>query len=350
MSRGGGTERSTTLIANELSKKGFNVKVLSLQNAKKRSFFSLVDTVKHDILIPEIKGKIQIPKIILLLNQYLRKNKIDILINVDVMLGMYSIPATRFTKTKLIAWEHFNFYQDIWCSYSKHVRALSVKLCDYYIVLTEKDKKNFYEHLKVKCPLDYIYNPITHIPTHEYDINSKIIMSVGNLLEIKGFDMLIDVAHGVLKENEEWQWHIYGEGPKRKELQDKINHLGLQDKVILKGKVNNIEEYYPKAALFVMTSRMEGLPMTLLEAKANKLPIVSFDIMTGPSEIVEDGVNGYLVPAYNINDMSLKIKKLIEESLLREQFSRQTIVGMDKFNKEKIVKEWIKVIEVIGEK
>lgn len=349
MSRGGGTERATALIANALAKKSddFKVYILSFRNQDKSSFFELDQLIIHNRLVDENGSKISLLRSIRLLNKYLKENQIDILVNVDVMLGIYSIPATRFTKTKLIAWEHFNFYQDIGSRNTKYVRILSVKLCDYYIVLTERDKKNFYDHLKVKCPLDYIYNPITNMPSQEYDMNSKIIMSVGNLVEIKGFDMLIDVAYQVLRKNEEWKWYIYGEGPKRKELQNKINHLGLQDKVILKGQVNNIEEYYPKAAIFVMTSRMEGLPMTLLEAKANKLPIVSFDIMTGPSEIIEDGVNGYLIEAYNINDMNLKIKKLIEESSLREKFSHQSIVGIDNFNKEKIVKEWIKVIEAI---
>ncbi len=95
----------------------------------------------------------------------------------------------------------------------------------------------------------------------------------------------------------------------------------------------------------VMTSIMEGLPMTLLEAKGNKLPMVAFDIETGPSEIIDNDVNGYLVDAYDTEKMAEKIVELIENEEKRKQFSENTKENMDKFSKKDIIEKWIKIIE-----
>ena len=98
----------------------------------------------------------------------------------------------------------------------------------------------------------------------------------------------------------------------------------------------------------VMTSRHEGLPMVLLEAKAKKLPLVSFDIETGPSEIIRDNVDGFLVSPFDINAMSEKICKLIENPELRQRFSDNAYGNIDKFKKETIVAKWINLIDREG--
>ena len=84
----------------------------------------------------------------------------------------------------------------------------------------------------------------------------------------------------VLKKNPDYKWLILGDGEDKEKLENKIKEYNLEDKLILKGKVSNVEDYYKNSALYVMTSRFEGLPMTLLEAKNFKLPIVSFDCQT----------------------------------------------------------------------
>ena len=94
-----------------------------------------------------------------------------------------------------------------------------------------------------------------------------------------------------------------------------------------------------------MTSRYEGLPLVLLEAKQYGLPIVSFNCPTGPSEIVIDGENGYLINDFDIEEMSNRIIELIKNEKLREDFSKNSMKDTDKFNKDKILKQWIDLIE-----
>ena len=98
-----------------------------------------------------------------------------------------------------------------------------------------------------------------------------------------------------------------------------------------------MEAAYQEASMYVMTSLQEGLPMVLLEAKSNKLPLVSFDIETGPDEIIQDGVNGYLIQPY---DTEIKICRLIENNALRKKFSNNVILDLEKFSHKKILKQW----------
>ena len=106
-------------------------------------------------------------------------------------------------------------------------------------------------------------------------------------------------------------------------------------------------DIYKNYSIYVMTSYREGLPLVLLEAKANSLPIVSFDCLTGPSEIVRDGVDGYLIECYNEGKMVDKLSKLIENPCLRKEFSDKSRENLDKFGKNKIIKQWETLIDVL---
>ena len=94
-----------------------------------------------------------------------------------------------------------------------------------------------------------------------------------------------------------------------------------------------------------MTSRYEGLPMTLLEAKSYQLPIVSFDCQTGPRDIIQDGINGYLIEGYNIDLMIEKISKLIENKELRYNLSLESQKDKNKFEINTVLDEWINLLE-----
>ena len=120
---------------------------------------------------------------------------------------------------------------------------------------------------------------------------------------------------------------------------------GVLPQVQFKGNVKGKDNIYPDHAIYVMTSRYEGLPLVLLEAKQYGLPIVSFNCPTGPAEIVLDGENGYLIENFDINQMSQKIIELIEKNELRLGFSQNAMLDTDKFNKKKITKQWIELIE-----
>jgi glycosyltransferase involved in cell wall biosynthesis len=171
-------------------------------------------------------------------------------------------------------------------------------------------------------------------------------LSVGVVREIKGFDMLVDIAKIVFKKHPDWSWEIYGDQTSSYtvKIQEKINLYKLNKQLILKGLSQNIDAEYSKSAFIVMTSRMEGLPMVLLEAKAHNLPIVAFDIQTGPSDIVCDNQNGFLIEPYNIEKMAEKINLLIENDELRKQFSDNAVLDSEKFSPERIIEQWTSLL------
>ena len=182
-----------------------------------------------------------------------------------------------------------------------------------------------------------------------YNNESTKLVTVGRFDSQKGYDYLVQVAKKVLSEKSDWTWEIYGSG--NQDEVDKIRNLikenDLQDKLVIKGLEKNQDLIYGDKGIYVMTSRYEGLPLVLLEAQQNNLPIVSFSCPTGPNEIVEDGVNGYLVECYDTDKLSQKLLELMGDEALRQSFSEHAKDNMDKFDKDKILKQWIELIETI---
>lgn len=346
ITRSGGTERVGSVIANALTKRGeFDVCFLSLWEKNSDTFFPLDKKIKRYVLFNgEVSGK-KILTYIRGIKKFIEMQDIDILIDIDGILDMYSIPAVRKTKCKVISWEQFNYYQNPYVSYRKYTRKLAAKKADAIVVLTDEDKGYYQKEVAVKGKLVRIYNPIEKAKSkYLYNSQSKTIISAGRLVEQKGFDMLVDVAKFVFAKHSDWQWIICGEGENRTELEAKIQQEGLEKNVILKGNVNNIQEYYRDAALYVLTSRYEGFGLVLTEAKNMGLPCISFKCPAGPSEIIEDGINGYLIDCFDIQGMADKINLLIENVDERKRFSQNALIGTEKFDLDKIVRQWEKLL------
>lgn len=350
----GGTEKVTTQIASLLLENYdiYNVSILSTWCLKeKKPFFSGNSKIKYDRLYSKKNNnKLNYFKTVKKIRKYLKDNKIDVLVGVDTILSVFDIPAVNNSECKYIAWEHFNYNYNLGVKLRSFGRKLSMKKADKVVVLTDKDKKYFSEKIGFNNKLVRIYNPfIVNKTINKYDNNSKIIMSSGRLTLQKGFDILIDVANELSKYTKDFEWIILGDGEDKQLLSNKIKQLKLEDNVKLIGRVNNVDEYYKKSRLFVLTSRFEGLCLVGLEAKANKLPIISFDFDCGPSEIIDDGVNGYLIENGNINEMAKKIYELLKNKEKCLQFSNKSQEKMELFSERKIAEEWnnliIKVIK-----
>lgn len=349
ISRSGGTERVTSIIANELAKRKdeFNISILSICKRNNQLFFYLEPDIKVTTIFnrPDYNGKKEFLKIVYEIRRFLKEKSIDILIDVDTILDIYGIPATRFNKTKIVSWEHFNFYENLGVKLRDYGRKLAAKYSDAIVTLTKEDKNYFKQNLKIKCPIYTIYNPLILTKKNNvYDLNSKIILSAGRLTYQKGFDMLVEVAKKVLIHNNEWKWIILGEGEDRKKLDAQIHKYGLDRKVILKGNVEDIDSFYDKASIFVLTSRFEGFGLVLTEAKTFKLPCISFKCKAGPSEIILNDVNGYLIECFDLNEMAEKIKYLINSELKRKQFSDNALNDTEKFKLDFIKKQWIDLL------
>lgn len=195
--------------------------------------------------------------------------------------------------------------------------------------------------------IEQIYNTTNYIYNKNitYDHFSKKIISAGALEFIKGFDLAISVAQQVLRNNPDWQWHIYGEGKERNKLENMIKENNMSEQIKLMGRSNNLFEKYSQYSMFVLSSRSESFGMVILEAQYNNLPVIAFNCPYGPSELIKNGVNGFLVELYSIKEMAEKIDKLINDIELRKNMSEKSTVLKDKVDKSLVVEQWKKLFD-----
>lgn len=342
----GGIGRVTSILVNELvNNSEYEIYVLGYSKIEKEDY--QIDTRIHKSYL--LNQGISMTKAVLTgavtkLKRYLEENDIDILISCGVLLSFLSISACRGLKTKCISWEHSSMFRgnkDF--KLQPIIRRFAAKKSDLSVVLTNKTRTDYMNKYKLSdSKVVRIYNPVDPLAfkSTEYDCSSNLIISVGRLSYQKKFQDVILVAKNILSKYDEWKWHIYGDGEEKHTLQKMIVENNLQNKVILKGRVSNIYDIYKNYSFIVMTSRYEGFPMTLLEAAGNRLPMVSYDIETGPSEIIKDGVNGFLIPADNIDIMSQRVEELIHSSSTRIKMSDCSFDTALHFKLQEIIDEW----------
>lgn len=347
MSITGGVERVTANMANELSKY-CDVHVISISQEGEEPAFSLNENIHYNTFFRENKRLRKyiaggLPK----LRMYLKENKIDVVFLMGNYPGIISIFTKFFVKSKFVFCDHGALMNQWEQKDVRYMRYVTSRLADRTITLTKKSMEDYIEKFHLKADkVEYIYNWLEKMEdTVSYCLESKKILSVGRFGKEKGYDMLIRVAKKVLLSYPDWEWHVFGEGETFTEIVEKSRRQGLEGKLVFHGNQPDLSRQFGEYAMLVLTSYREGLPLVLMEGKVNKLPLVSFDVQTGPSEIIQSGVNGYLIEPYNIEDMSDRIMELIENEALRKRFSDMAWYDIMKFEKGNILQKWLALIE-----
>lgn len=215
------------------------------------------------------------------------------------------------------------------------------------VVLTQADKEEWERHgcTNVIC----IPNICTQ-PTPSASVErQKIVLAVGRLHPEKGFDLLLEAWSRVIRHSLDTRLRIVGEGSERNALQTKITSLSLSDSVELAGRVEDMPYEYEHSTLLAVSSRHEGLPMSIIEAEWFGLPCVSFDCPNGPSELLAEN-RGVLVPNGDVEALAKAIEDLLNDDNQRAIFAqRGQTYAHRRFAPEAVMKQWIEVIqEVVG--
>lgn len=340
ISKTGGTERVTIMLANKLIEKGYDVSILSFKNGVKSSFPFNKKINFYTLELEEKKGFFSrkiFPYIRLI--RFFNREKIDIFINVDVLLCLYSLPVRFFTKAKIIAWEHFN-YRFIGVKNRLRARKLAAKLADCIVVLTKADLKEYKSNLNLKAKIINIYNPTKKITAKS--IKDNIVVASGRLTYQKNFQELLRIWKVVSKKFPHWKLIICGEGEDHDSLLKIIKDNEISN-VLISGFIKDINKVYEKSQVMVMTSRYEGFPMVLLEGQSQGLPLIAYDCFTGPSEIIYNERNGYLIEYGNRNEFIKKFISILENKELRNMMSENALNDSQRFNIDLIVESWIKL-------
>ncbi|MCA7085475.1 glycosyltransferase family 4 protein [Cupriavidus sp. DB3] len=291
-----GAERMTAVIANELARRGYTVHILSLWDAA--SCFELEPTVRHDALFAQRPSfKTRFLSTVLGIRRYLKRHRIDVLIEVDTMLTLFTLPACMGLGVRRIAWEHCNYDQDLGRRVRRLARRLAVRTCEHVVVLTQRDREKWERALGARNVVA-IPNALPFaMPAEPAPRTSKVALAVGRLTYAKGFDVLLDAWAIVARQYPDWRLDIVGDGELRDALLAQRDRLGLSQCVRLLPTRQDLSELYRGASLFCLSSRYEGFGLVLIEAMAYGLPVVATDCETGPREVLANGLAGILVPA-----------------------------------------------------
>jgi len=172
-----------------------------------------------------------------------------------------------------------------------------------------------------------IYNPISkHIIDYasKYDLNKiekkNYLLCVGRLEQVKSFHYAIEGFAGIANKFPDLRLKIVGKGNLEKELKQKALDLNVSNRVDFEGFQKDITPYYLYAKGTVLTSMYEGYPNVLIESIAMNTPVVAFDCPGGTNEIIQNGLNGYLVKNQNIEDLKIKLS-----DLLKKKFSNKDL-------------------------
>jgi glycosyltransferase involved in cell wall biosynthesis len=226
----------------------------------------------------------------------------------------YSIETTIHSKFDFI-------YKDIFTK------------ADLIIVLSQFWKDEVYKKFKLDNKIKVLYNPCGKPDyTTKFD-KEKIILYAGILNSRKGYNDLIDAFSKIADNYPEWKLYLAGNGEIEKAL-FKVKSYNLQDQIKILGWIDGQEKskYFQEASIFCLPSYAEGFPMAVLDAWAYGIPVIT-TLVGGIPDIVQEGINGLLFPAGDIEKLSKLLEKLIQDKGLRESIvSESNKLVNDVFN------------------
>ena len=174
-----------------------------------------------------------------------------------------------------------------------------------------------------------------------------IVLAVGRLVSQKGFDLLIRAFREVIQRHPKWSLVIVGQGPKEAELKDLATTLLPPGSVLFAGVVKDPERYYRTAGLFVLPSRFEGFPNTLLEAMAAGCAVIATDAPGGMSEIVRHGVDGLLVAPEDVGILARGMDRLMTDADERSRLGTRALEVSTRFGVDRVLALWENVISEV---
>lgn len=223
-----------------------------------------------------------------------------------------------------------------------------VRRFDKFVVLTHEDRGYW-----GKLPnIEVIPNAALHVSDSCSDVSKHRVIAVGRLDYQKGFDRLIEAWEIVQKEKKysDWRLDIFGQGEWFDMLQKMIVDLKLSETAQINKPTNQIEHEYGNSSLIVMTSHYEGFGMVLVEAMACGVPAIAFDCKCGPKDIIQEGVNGLLVPDNDIAGLARAMMRLMENETLRKRLSENAKAIVDTYSEEAVMSKWVSLFTSLVEK
>lgn len=378
----GGVSRVLTCVASEFAVRGHDVTVIVTENPndEDRSKYGLNEKVKIEF-IPSvwvneftrrctrkaihISGKTKaIPAIwewafasenvCNIWLEYLKRDTYDVVIAVHGRLSYTLGKISDKLNAATIGWQHSSYdaylrtrrngtgYWNEDYMFEKYIPKL-----DYNVVLNCNDKELYKKENGIDSVV--IANPKSFVSEKKSTLDAKRFVAVGALRYAKGYDMLVEAFAEFSKDNPEWILDIYGEGPERASISEKLVSLGLGDKVKLCGWTNEVKSEMMNSSGVLLSSRWEGMPMVVLEALELGIPVVSFDI-PAIRPLITNEVEGAVVECFDVKQYAAAMSALASDSGGRKQMGRNAADKAKAFDADSIAHQWEELFAAALEK
>lgn len=195
---------------------------------------------------------------------------------------------------------------------------------------------------------------IPHISTFNRQeknlVNKKVILNIGRLTQDKRQIDLLRIWNEIVKEKADqgWQLIIVGKGEEKETLTNYINAHNLNDSVEVLEPIKDVEQIFKSSSIFAFTSQFEGFGMVLLEAMSFGVPCISFDCPSGPRDIIDDGLNGFLIEERNHTSYKNRLVELMSNNHLRERFSNESFIKASNWENKRILNQWNELFDEVN--
>ena len=365
-----GTERVISDKMNWLSDHGYEVTLVTYEQGQHPHAFQLHPGIRHvdlDVRFFELSKYGRIKHLWHLkrmrmqfrsrLQSLVDEIQPDIIVATTYSMKMMDIILTIRTCARKIVESHVACYT-VKKSYDYSGKPLLSKLASLYdqwilgklnmaetlVALTEGDAA---EWRKYVSNVVVIPNPVTLYPDTvlPHDGSGRRALCVGRLHDQKGYDMLVDAFAMIADKCPEWKIDIFGDGPDKAMLIEKINHYGLSDRIIINAPTSSIFNEYQSSEFLILSSRYEGFALVLLEAMACGIPCVSYKCKFGPEDIIVDGENGLLVENGNVKELAEKILWMATHNEDRIRMGKQAREVVGNYKMELMMQRWVSLFQ-----
>jgi poly(glycerol-phosphate) alpha-glucosyltransferase len=226
---------------------------------------------------------------------------------------------------------------------NSHMREIfnEISRPDSIIVFSERQKRDIISRMG-ECEIRVIPHsgkPLVSRVDSMQEISRKIVYPARFATE-KQHEKAFEVMKRVVSEFPDAELHLYGFGPRREELIQLINDFEISPHVFLHDFTVDISQVFSGARLSILSSSVEGWPMTVMESLFNSCPVVAFDVDYGPSEMIKNGVNGFLIPVQDVEAMANRVREILRDDKLAADLRSNCISTMVEFTDEAIGSRW----------
>ena len=352
---GGGAERVTTTLANYWAGKGWRVTVVTIVG-KDSDFYVLDDRINHialDLVVPSstILHSVYHNLVrVRALRAVLRSEKPDVAIAMMVTANALLALAGTGLGIELFGSErNYPPAEQIGPVWEKIRRWTYPRLS--MLVAQTAECSDWLRKNTAARNIAVIPNPVNYpiaaqaprvSPDAELEMSGcdRTLLAVGRLAEQKGFDRLIAAFASISRKYPRWDLIILGEGHLRGALEMQALALEVSERVHMPGLVGNVGDWFESADIYVLTSRFEGFPNTLLEALAYGLPAVAVDCDVGPRDILSHTVDGLLVRQDDPEALVSALEQLMSDSEMRQRFGRRAPEVLKRYSVAQIATMW----------